>query len=178
MDIQIPRNLVRRRRGRRGEAQRAQNEAAFIVRNNERRVRGEAQRVRMDALIARGVQMRALAAGKRARAEEKRVLVIARRDRVHGIGVRREGVLCRQFIVTNIPRNLVPINPAGYGPINMLLVGLFCNLRRVAVGLDGCLHDLCFIGADHVSQLRYILREDGIQIEIPPHLFPFWEAKF
>ncbi len=42
----------------------------------------------MDALIACGVQMRALAAGKRARAEERRVLVIARRDRVHGIGVR------------------------------------------------------------------------------------------
>jgi hypothetical protein len=52
-------------------------------------------------------------------AEERRLLVIARRDRVHGIGVRREGVLCRKFIVTNIPRNLVPINPAGYGPINM-----------------------------------------------------------
>jgi hypothetical protein len=187
MDMQIQRNLGRRRRGRRGDAQRA-HEAALIVRNNDRRVRGEAQRVRMEARIARGVQRRALAAVRRARAEERRALaeerralVIARRARVHGIGVRREGFLGRQLIVNNIPRNLpalLLINPAGYEPINMLAICLFCNKRQVAVGLDGCLHELCFICADHVSQPRFILREDGVQVEIPPHLCPFCEAEF
>ncbi len=95
--------------------------------------------------------------------------------------MRRERVLGRQLIVDNIPRNLpalVPINPAVYGPINMLAICSFCNVRKVAVGHDGCLHELCFICADHVSQLRYILREDGVQVEIPPHLCPFCEAKF
>jgi hypothetical protein len=85
MGMQIQRNLGRRRRGRRGDAQ-ISHETALIVRNNDRRVRGEAQRVCMEAPIARGVQMRVLAAERRARdedrralAEEKRALVIARR---------------------------------------------------------------------------------------------------
>jgi hypothetical protein len=45
--MHIQRNLARHRRSRRGDSHRA-HEAAFIVGNNDRRVRGEAQRVLME----------------------------------------------------------------------------------------------------------------------------------